>query len=999
MKAAYLILVCTAVPLAHAVDFERDIRPLLQERCVECHGEKKQKGELRLDAKVFAFKGGHDGAAIVAGDPGKSPLHQRLVTTNDDDRMPPKGEPLTPAQINAVKEWIESGAAWPENATDRAAMTDKRLSHWAWQPIASHSKAQGIDDFVRAKLSEKGLQLSSPTDARTLIRRLTFDLHGLPPTPEEVEAFVNDRDPQAYERLVDRLLASPRHGERYARHWLDIAHYADTHGFERDQRRDNAWHYRDYVINALNTDKPYDQFLREQIAGDVMAPDDPPSVAATGFLAAGPWDYVGQVETKSDALRKAARALDLDDMVTQVMTACCGVTVNCARCHDHKLDPISQREYYSLWAVFAGLKRGDRELDTKRAQQRAALTNELAETTKEIARLAGTSLDLADMVGGGDGTGGGQDGLGIPIQNGQAMSEMLGYFKDLQPNRFERPRFPEKLKAPANFVDGVVLPNGKTPVPISSTKLLAEDVPVTSGHTWDAVRNGHLSAQVSKTLDGIDYSQKGRSMLGLHANSAVTFDLEAIRHHFGYDALRLTATAGFGAKQSEAASLADVSVYVDAKLVLRRLKLTKDAVVPIDLELPKTARFLTLMATDGGDGIGSDLLFFGDPLLHPMRDESQLAAADAARLKTLREKEARLRREVTAMKESSKVYGVIANAAPPRVFVLKRGDTESPSEEAVAPASLSLLSGLKAEFGAADMPEGQRRKALAAWVTDARNPLTRRVIVNRLWHWHFGQGIVSTPSDFGLGGSKPSHPELLDWLADELLLGGWSLKHLHKLIVMSETYQQRSDGRVENWSIGKAILPHSNTPSLLDSENRLLWRQNPRRLEAEALRDSVLAVSGKLNLQNLGGPGFTDFNYTEGYAPVYQHITADKPELWRRSIYRFVTRSTPQRFLTTLDCPDPANLTPSRLTTTTALQSLALFNNDFVLRQARYFADRLRLESGNGTEGQARLAYRLAFAREPGAEELRLAIAFIEAGDLFAFCRSILNSNEFVYVD
>lgn len=998
MKPVLLLFICMATTAAQAVDFERDIRPLLQERCVECHGEKKQKGELRLDAKPFAFKGGHDGAAIVAGSSSTSRLYLRLVTTDGDERMPPKGEPLTSAQISAVKEWIESGAVWPESAVDRAALTDKRLGHWAWQPIVPSSKAQSIDDFVRAELAKRNLQLSSAADARKLIRRLTFDLHGLPPTPEEVEEFVNDHDPRAYEKLVDRLLASPRHGERYARHWLDIAHYADTHGFERDQRRDNAWHYRDYVIDAFNADKPYDQFLREQIAGDVMAPDDPQSVAATGFLAAGPWDHVGQVETKSDALRRAARALDLDDMVTQVMTACCGVTVNCARCHDHKLDPISQREYYSLWAVFAGLKRGDRELDTKRAQQRVALASDLAATTKEISKLAGTSLDLADMVGGGDGTGSGQDGLGIPVQNGQAMTEMLGYFKDLQPNRFERPRFPEKLKAPAAFVDGVVLPNGRTPVPISSTKLFAQDVPATSGHTWDAVRNGHLSAQVSKTLGGIDYSQKGRSMLGLHANSAVTFDLDAVRHHFGYDALRFTATGGFGAKQSEAASLADVSVYVDGKLVFRRLKLTKDAVVPIDLELAKRARFLTLMATDGGDGIGSDLLFFGDPLLHPMRDENQVAAADVANLKALRDKEARLRRDVAALQHSSKVYGVIAEAAPP-VFVLKRGDVESPAEESVAPTSLALVRGLKSEFGTADMPEGERRKALAAWITDARNPLTRRVIVNRLWHWHFGQGIINTPSDLGLGGSKPSHPEMLDWLAEELLRGGWSLKHLHKLIVMSETYRQRSDGVVENGSAGKTTLHASNTPSLLDSGNRLLWRQNPHRLEAEMLRDAVLAVSGKLNVQAMGGPGFADFNYTEGYAPVYQHITADKPELWRRSIYRFVTRSTPQRFLTTLDCPDPANLTPARLTTTTALQSLALFNNDFVLRQSRYFAERLRREAGGETGAQVRRAYQLAFGREPGIEELRLATAFIEAGDLFAFCRSILNSNEFVYVD
>lgn len=983
MKAALLILLA-ASSSAPAIDFERDIRPLLQERCIECHGAKKQKGELRLDAKPLAFKGGHDGPAIVPHQLDKSPLYQRLITADDDERMPPKGEPLTPSQIATIKTWIESGAAWPENAADRAASTDKRLEHWAWQPIKPSSQPASIDSFIRAKLAEKKLQLSPPAEARTLIRRLTFDLHGLPPTPIEVEAFANDKDPQAYEKLVARLLASPRHGERYARHWLDIAHYADTHGFERDQRRDNAWHYRDYVIHALNTDKPYDQFLREQIAGDVIAPQDPQAVAATGFLAAGPWDYVGQVETKSDALRRTARALDLDDMVTQVMTACCGVTVNCARCHDHKLDPVSQREYYSLWAVFAGLKRGDRELDTQRALQRSKLTDELATTTRAISQLVGASLDLADMVGGGDGTGTGQDGLGIPIQNGQAMSEMLGYFKDLQPNRFERPRFPAKLKAPANFVDGVVLPNGTSPVPISSTKLYAEDVPATCGHTWDAVRNGHLSAQVSKTLAGIDYSQKGRSLLGLHANSAVTFDLDAIRRHYGYAALRLTATAGFGANKAAQASLADVSVYLDGKLTLRRQKITKDTIVPIELDLPKTARFLTLMATDGGDGISSDLLCFGDPQLHPIPDATRIVTTDAAQLTTLRAKETNLRREIAALTESSKIYTVLAEQPPP-VQILKRGDPESPADEPVTPAALSLLRDLQPQFGSADMPEGDRRKALAAWITDARNPLTRRVIVNRLWHWHFGQGIVNTPSDFGLGGSMPSHPELIDWLADEFLRGGWSLKHLHKLIVMSDTYRQSST--------------FSESASALDAQNRFLWRQNPRRLEAEALRDSVLAVTGKLNLKGVGGPGFADFKYTEGYAPVYDYITADTPQLWRRSIYRFVPRSTPQRFLTTLDCPDPANLTPARLTTTTAIQSLALFNNDFILRQSQHLAARLQSEAGSGIAAQVRHAYALAFSRHPTAEELSLATDFIRTSGLFAFCRSLLNSNEFVYVD
>ena len=422
MKTTLFILMSAGT--APAVDFDKDIRPLLLERCVECHGEKKHKGELRLDAKSPALKGGHDGLAIVAGDPAKSLIFQRITSADDDERMPPKGDPLSAEQVALVKAWIQGGAVWPENAADKAAAMDKRLQHWSVQPLRTDfDKGATIDGFINATLAAKGLTVAKEADRRTLIRRLSASiLLGLPPTPERVEQFVADGDPRAYEKLVDELLASPHYGERWARHWLDIAHYADTHGFERDQLRPNAWRYRDYVIESLNADKPYDKFLREQIAGDVIAPNDPQAVIATGFLAAGPWDFVGQVETKSDMLKRAARAGDLDDMVTQVITCAMGITINCARCHDHKLDPISQQEYYSLWSVFAGVKRGDREVNseaTKRVQQeKTRLTNELRAVQSEIAKLAGDGLDLADIVGGGDGRGTGVAGRGIDLRSG-----------------------------------------------------------------------------------------------------------------------------------------------------------------------------------------------------------------------------------------------------------------------------------------------------------------------------------------------------------------------------------------------------------------------------------------------------------------------------------------------------------------------------------------------------------------------------------------------------
>ena len=602
--------------------------------------------------------------------------------------------------------------------------TSSSAKHWAWQPVnppvlpgwratsSASTGATAIDHFIRATLGERQLDLSPPADRRTLMRRLSFDLHGVPPDPDDVVEFVADPDPLAYERLVDRLLNSPRYGERWARHWLDIAHYADTHGFERDQRRDHAWRYRDWVVSALNADLPYDEFLRDQIAGDVLRPHDPAAVIAAGFLAAGPWDFVGQAETPSPVLKRQARADDLDDLVTQVITATCGVTIQCARCHDHKLDPISQREYYGLWAVFAGVKRGDRALPTR---------------------------------------------------------------------------------------------------------------------------------------------------------------------------------------------------------------------------------------------------------------------------------------------DTEKVYGVVAES-PAVIHNLARGNPEEPGE-VVSPGVIDCLShaGLPAIQAPLDT-DAQRRIAIANWITHPAHPLVRRVLVNRLWHHHFGLGLVDTPSDFGLGGGQPSHPELLDWLADELLRKNWSIKSLQRTICLSATYRQQSTMKVAVAAAAGADKK-GHPAQEFDSTNRLLWRQNPRRLDAESLRDAVLAVSGNLNLQ-MYGPGYRDFQYQEEYAPVYTYTTPDRPELWRRTIYRFVVRTTPHAFLTRLDCPDPANLTPVRTSTTTALQSLALLNNDFMLRQAELFARRIEAEMPK-TDLRQRVerSFWLAFGRSPEVEEREVAERLAAQHGLHVVCRFLLNASEFVHVD
>ena len=977
--------------------FEQHIRPLLQQRCISCHGASKQKAELRLDVKGFATKGGDSGAVFVSGKSGESLLWKRVSSTNEDERMPPSGKPLSAEQLAALKVWIDAGAVWPESDADRAAANDKRREHWAWQPVRrgtvpkiskrESQDAHPVDAFIKAKLTTNNLTMSPEADRRTLIRRLTFDLHGLPPTPEEVESFSKDRDPKAYEKLVERLLDSPHYGERWARHWLDIAHYADTHGFERDQRRDNAWRYRDWVIRALNTDMPYNQFLRDQIAGDVLRPDDPDAVIATGFLAAGPWDFVGQAETPSPVLKRLARADDLDDMITQVMTAACGVTINCARCHDHKLDPISQREYYGLWAVFSGVKRGEREVSAAEVREltdrKQKLNAELQQVRTEQARRAGKHFDLADIVGGGDGLGTGKLGEGIDQVTGKPLSAKRGFVEGAKPNVFAR--------STVKFIDGVVIPDlNPEGTQITSTGIKVMKPARTSGQVWDAIRFGPVNSQFSTKLDGVDYAADGHTLLSLHANAAITFDLTALREAGAPAEMRLTATAGyFGQTPKNGASF---SVYVDGESKANHKNIGRDdGGLAVEILLPATSRFLTLMATDGGNGIGHDQICFADAWLVAAQPAS-MTDADKAELVQLQQRRSDLEKQIASLPLPSRVYAVVAETPPP-VKVLKRGDPEQPADE-VAPTSLGCINDLMPELGTPQSSDGDRRKAFADWVTSPANPLTRRVIVNRLWHYHFGAGLVETPSDFGLGGSLPSHPELLDWLADELLAQHWSLKAIHRVMLTSAVYRQQSEFAALPRHFGNG-MDHARA---IDTNNRLLWRMNPRRLDAESLRDAVLAVSGKLNKTQFG-PGYRDFEYQEEYAPVYRYITPDSPDLWRRSVYRFVVRTTTHQFLTTLDCPSPANLVPARNVTTTALQSLALLNNGFMLKQSEYLSERLKAEAGDEPTQQVNRAFDLAFGRRASPQEAAAAVALIQSRGLTQLCRMLLNSNEFVYVD
>ena len=980
---------------ADEIHFETEIRPLLQQHCVKCHGPETQKSGLRLDAKSFAFRGGDSGAVIVPGKATESELLRRVTSTDEDLKMPPSGDALSVKEIALLTQWLDQGAQWPETDYDREALKDPRLQHWAWQPInvsqvpdlpqspsLTGRKINPIDGFIVANLLKHNLNLSEQADRRTLIRRLSFDLLGLPPSPERIQQFVEDQDPQAYEKLVDEMLASDHYGERWARHWLDIAHYADTHGFERDQRRDNAWRYRDWVIKALNADLPYDQFLKDQIAGDVLRADDPDAVVATGFLAAGPWDFVGQAETPSPVLKRLARADDLDDMITQVMTSTCAVTINCARCHDHKLDPISQREYYSVSSVFAGVKRGDRLVSLREqqeiAQRKVTIEEKLKVARAELAVLRRDGWNLADIVGGGDGHGAGKPGHAVDPLTGQAMADKRGFLENAPVNTF--------VRSDLLFVDGVVIPDGgeSGDVIISSTGLVAHGVPDTGGRAWDAVRNGPVNSQFSTELGGTDFSKDGHSLLSLHANVAVTLDLQAMRQKGLPDHVLFRTQVGYFGQTPNAG--AGIAVFLDGQRVFERSSLGRaDGLVDVAIPIVSSIHFLTLMATDGGNDISHDQICFADPQLEPVDDPQ--TDEHAARVTTLTSAIAELQMQLTSIPEPARVYAAVPET-PPVVQVHVRGNPEQPGEE-VHPGTISCLSHLTASFGDNSLSEGQRRIALAEWITSPENPLTRRVIVNRLWHHHFGMGLVDTPGDFGLGGSLPSHPELLDWLASQLLDNQWSVKSIHRLICLSATYRQSSHPKNADQSLQAENL---------DAGNRWLWRQNSRRLDGESVRDAVLSVSGKLNSQ-MYGPGYRDFEYKEEYAPVYTYITADQPDLWRRSIYRFVVRTTPDQFMATLDCPNAANLTPVRSITTTALQALAMMNNEFILRQAEYLAQRVASEAPASMEEKVHRAFQLALGRKASPTEVAAAVPLLEQHGLPQLCRAMLNANEFVYVD
>ncbi len=791
----------------HIELFETRIRPLLAKHCYECHGSEKQRGGLRLDSRAAMLAGGESGAAIEPGDPTQSLL---MAAVNYEAlEMPPSGQ-ISAGEIELLARWIELGAPWPGEDSAAPAdvrpaepkITDEDRAWWAFQPLAdvappalSDPWIQGpLDAFILERLASAGLRPAPPADRRVLARRAYFDLWGLPPTPEQLDEFLRDERPDAFARLVDRLLEHPHYGQRWARHWLDLARYAESDGYRQDAYRPNAWRYRDYVIDSLNADKPYDQFVTEQLAGDQIDANDPELMAATGFLRHTIYEY-NQRDVNSQ----------WDYMVGEVTEVAADVFLAmglaCARCHDHKFDPLLQSDYFRFRAFFEPILPRDDLLMGSAA--------ELAEYRKREAQWLEATREIRLAI----------ERLEQPLHDPALQAAIDKFPPDIRPALWKRP---------------------------------ADRAP----------REQQIAA--------LAYRQ-------------------------------------------------------------------------IDAEMQNLGQKLTGEQLEQWKSLRAELAKF-DHLKPPPLPRS---------------------------------FGVtdVGPQAPPTTI------PDSRRNEVFEPALFEVLGGGPVELPEAERPSNStgRRLALARWITHPENPLATRVIVNRVWQYHFGEGIVRTSSDFGRLGEPPTHPELLDWLTRQFIREGWSLKALHRLIMNSATYQQSSHGS----DVARAMQ--------IDPENRLLWHWSTRRLDAEQVRDAMLLVSGEL-VPRGGGPS------AEHTEPV-------------RSIYTRVLRNTRDPLLDVFDAPDAFSSTARRNVTTTPTQSLLLINSDVTLARAQALAASLAVSDSTASEAPIQQLYHRLFGRAPEPDEVAAAKRLLEIGNagadasqqpppgLVDLCHVLLNSSEFLYVE
>ncbi len=980
-------LVCSVVLFAAAPDFDREIAPLLAQRCLSCHSSDGPKGNLDLTSRQLAIKGGDSGAALNLEQPLKSPLWQRIVA----EEMPPK-HPLNAGERDLIQRWLTAGAPWNDGAIDplKYSSTERAgYDWWSLQPLQSirppGNGGHPIDAFLEAQRQAARLTASPPATRSVLLRRLSYDLLGLPPSPADLENFSAETAPGAVERIVDRLLASPHYGERWARHWLDVVRFGESNGFERDLPRPDAWHYREWVVEALNDDLPYDVFVRRQLAADVMQPDDPASYKAVGFLVAGPHDTVVPVV---DRMRQSMRQDEMEDLIGTIGQTFLGLTVNCARCHDHKFDPVSSREYYQWVAAFAGVNHGEKEVIAPAIaagiQQTAARVDQLRSELQRLdasARAAALKVksaadtvaapnpiaawdftrELRDQIGGLHGSWTGTastTAAGIVIADGAYVATVP----------LAKPLTAKTLEARVKLAD--LEQRGGGVITLQTRE----------GSRFDSIVFGEQEAR--RWLAGSNFFERTQSFNGPAEDAAHTEfvtiaivysadgTITAYRNgqQYGQPYQRpgpLTFPTGeanllFGLRHAPAGGNRGLKgTIAGARLYDRAL--TPD-------EVAQSARAGTLFVTE------AELV-------------AQLTADQQRQRRDWQRELAAGQAELDHMKKTGpiKMYTVAATMQPPPAYVLRRGNVADQGD-LVAAGGLGAIKSLSADWGLkTDALDGMRRQRFAEWLTSRENPLFARVMVNRLWHYHFGAGLLETPNDFGFNGGKPTHPELLDWLAAEFQRSNFSLKHMHRLIVTSAAYQQASTARPDALKT--------------DANNRWLWRMSPRRLDAETIRDAMLVATGTLS-DEVGGKGYSDVNSyffkgTQFYEPLDPLGAAGQ----RRTLYRSWARGGRSPFLDTFDCPDPSTTTPKRTVTTTPLQALTLMNHAFVLRMAEALAARLEREAGSQPADRIELAYRLLYGRRPRPNEITLCTTFAQTQGWPTLCRGLLNTSEFLYVD
>jgi hypothetical protein len=919
---------------------------IIGRNCLLCHNADQKTAGLVLDRRDGALKGGNSGPALIPLRPDDSILIKKVFA----EQMPP-GNPLSKQDKEILRQWVEAGAAWSEPLAKTPAKRPRGdMNWWAFQPLGkpqvpspsnlpkdwSHS---AIDRFIYVKLQEKGLQPSPPADRMTLIRRATFDLLGLPPAPEEVEAFSKDSSPDAYEKLVDRLLDSPQYGERWGRHWLDVIRFGESQGYEQNHLREQAWPFRDYIIKSFNQDKPFTQMILEQLAGDQIAPDDPETSVGTGFLVAGTHDTV-TIENIEGKLQQ--RANDLDDMVSTTGAAFLGLTVGCARCHDHKFDPILQSDYYRIQAAFGGVQHGERDWTTLVEKERhAAQEKPLLENQQQIIAKMDALKEKARPL--------------VESQKGEITRRL----RPAVSSRGNEETFPPVA---ARFVRMTIIATTKNHPPaldeleIWTTGLKPKNVALASYGTRAQARKTRTDEK-NPNFYKAEFLNDGKAdeiwISGEKGTGEVTLELPRVET-IG----RITWSRDRpGANQGK---------FVGYLPVRYAFEISKDG--------------LNWQKISGSE----DRLPYDEEEQQELFILAVLSTSDRLAWDTLKSQKAKLQETLAALTPLPRAYTGAFEQPQEPAYLLKRGNPMDKGQ-VIPPGSISTLERMLPGYQLdPNTPEGGRRLALARWIIDERNALTARVLANRIWHYHFGKGLVGTPSDFGFNGERPTHPELLEWMAGHMQELGWRLKPLHREIMLSSTYRQASANRPEEASI--------------DHESRYLWRYPPRRLEAEAVRDSVLAVSGKLN-PTMGGPGFRLYKYTVDNVATYYPLENFDRSTFRRAVYQQTARSVKDDLLSLYDCPDSTSPDPKRVVTTTALQALSLLNSTFIIDQAFFFAERLIRET-NGSDVQAQVirGFQLAFSRRPTTLELNTAVAFIKQNGLMAFCRILFNANEFIYV-